>query len=294
MGFGYMSLSLRGSWTAICASPVVDVRHELADCGSRRVAPEPPVILGCGKLWAPAGSSGRGPIRCEIHNIGPIPNSTGFRRGSHPGLRCASVTWGTSGTYPMFRRGSHPGLRCAAILGYVTDVALAAFRRGSHPGLRCAEQAFLEGPWRNKVSPGFTPRPSLCGVAMDGIPHSGSFAGVHTPAFVVRGGSPTASCVPIGSFRRGSHPGLRCATATFMDSSSAGTNVSPGFTPRPSLCEAVRGREVGIVPSVSPGFTPRPSLCARIVCCVKGEPGCFAGVHTPAFVVRTHCVLCQG
>ena len=64
---------------------------------------------------------------------------------------------------------------------------------------------------RPRVSPGFTPRPSLSAVAADrAVNHAGErVAGVHAPAFVER---PNWRRVVGGDVR-----------------------VSPGFTPRPSL-----------------------------------------------------------
>ncbi len=134
-----------------------------------------------------------------------------FRRGSHPGLRCAMDSDQAWGFCQEFRRGSHPGLRCAR--DRPARVAKrSSFRRGSHPGLRCAtephaRQAHWGGRFRRGSHPGLRcAREQLAG-AFVGIT---GFAGAHTPAFVVRG----------------------CATAT----TSSFRGVSPGLTPRPSLC----------------------------------------------------------
>ena len=65
--------------------------------------------------------------------------------------------------------------------------------------------------------------------------------------------------------------------------------VSPGFTPRPSLSAPRVEGDKG-VQAVSPGFTPRPSLSAADGAHVGLPPESVAGVHAPAFVERAVAV----
>ena len=112
------------------------------------------------------------------------------------------------------------------------------------------------------VSPGFTPRPSLSAGELlppDALRAPG-VAGVHAPAFVER---------PIW-WARGMAPGGSVAgvhAPAFVERGTAALIVSPWL-------------------EVSPGFTPRPSLSDR-----RGAGGGLrvpgvAGVHAPAFVER--------
>ena len=114
-----------------------------------------------------------------------------------------------------------------------------------------------------RVSPGFTPRPSLSAGEhrpADAADSAAGVAGVHAPAFVERA------------------PFQRPATGRSPE-------VSPGFTPRPSLSGGDRGSDSAGV-GVSPGFTPRPSLSAGDDAVrFRRGPG-VAGVHAPAFVER--------
>ncbi len=64
-----------------------------------------------------------------------------------------------------------------------------------------------------------------------------------------------------------------------------GIQVSPGFTPRPSLSER-DWPEIVLHARVSPGFTPRPSLSGADRLRVPDERPGVAGVHAPAFVER--------
>ena len=280
--------------------------------GSVSVVPEPPVIRGCGKLPRPCASSGAGRPGRETHSSGPDPQfdpvSPGF--SPRPSLCAAAVgcSRGHSQVSPGFsprpslcvQRTRRRLYRPAGFAGVLTPAFVVRrrrrprrspprwFRRGSHPGLRCADPAGnVEGVAR-LVSPGFSPRPSLC--VLDLVPESpggAGFAGVLTPAFVVRGS------------------GCR---------SSSPARVSPGFSPRPSLCahparaEAVLAvdRFAGVL---TPAFVVRlielakhlrriafrrgshPGLrCAVTLSVASTQNGRFAGVLTPAFVVRSMTV----
>src|SRR5579875_2212835 len=109
------------------------------DRGSCRVAPEPPVIRGCGKLRGLAVSSRTRWPRPEIHRSGL---DSQFDRVS-PGLiprpsLCAETKPDGEGSEEEFRRGSYPGLRCAGFCPHGKMALCLGFRRGSYPGLRCA------------------------------------------------------------------------------------------------------------------------------------------------------------
>ena len=138
-------------------------------------------------------------------------------------------------------------------------------------------------PW---VSPGFTPRPSLSGarVGTDGSDAGGRVAGVHAPAFVERG----RSVILLARRRLQVSPGFTprpSLSGAVRAGRGAGVRVSPGFTPRPSLS----GRErdsAGQGHRVSPGFTPRPSLSEPERCGAHDWRASVAGVHAPAFVER--------
>ena len=116
-----------------------------------------------------------------------------------------------------------------------------------------------------RVSPGFTPRPSLSDRRRrHGRGCGRRVAGVHAPAFVER------------------------IWGSMADKLAKLAPVSPGFTPRPSLSVGRAVEQLGEpVERVSPGFTPRPSLsdqqAPRHPC---GSAG-VAGVHAPAFVERS-------
>src|SRR5579884_3377075 len=237
-------------------------------------------------------------------------------------------------SWERFRRGSHPGLRCASMSVSCSFQEGPSFAGAHTPAFVVRLFAITIACGRGHVSPGLTPRPSLCGVTLVLIPilllrfrrgsHPGlrcaaladlvvsrfpkRFAGAHTPAFVVRshlllisssksrfrrGSHPGLRCASVTfanlrtvlSFRRGSHPGLRCATqcreAPFgWEFRFAGAHT-PAFVVRPSA-----GRLHSDGSSVSPGLTPRPSLCARHTSARRDEAHRFAGAHTPAFVVR--------
>ena len=111
------------------------------------------------------------------------------------------------------------------------------------------------------------------------------FAGVYTPAFVVRLGG-LIDLVQKQEFRRGLHPGLRCAqtSAEVLHTPQSGFAgvYTPAFVVRfPPVCTCQ------CECTVSPGFTPRPSLCGGLTQRDAGMTHRFAGVYTPAFVVRS-------
>ncbi len=129
-----------------------------------RVTPEPSVIRGCGKVVRPLCEFGTGAVEPRNPQHGPqSPIRPGF-----------------AGVYtPAFVVRAGP-------MTPTTDAA--SFRRGLHPGLRCAHTTQQPRYHQSPVSPGFTPRPSLCAVDPVGQhPPGPRFAGVYTPAFVVRG-----------------------------------------------------------------------------------------------------------
>ena len=113
-----------------------------------------------------------------------------------------------------------------------------------------------------RVSPGFTPRPSLS--ASRTCRHRSSLGRV-SPGFTPR---PSLS-----DGRAVVRVGVR--------------GVSPGFTPRPSLSGRGRGGRADPGELVSPGFTPRPSLSVPRLECERRSGARVAGVHAPAFVERS-------
>ena len=140
-----------------------------------------------------------------------------------------------------------------------------------------------------RVSPGFTPRPSLSGVDVPAadVSWAGRVAGVHArpslsdvgPAEpipdvgrVSPGFTPRPSLSAAGD-RRPAHRAAGVAgvhAPAFVERRSrwprsrSSPRVSPGFTPRPSLSEGHVRPGPARYQRVSPGFTPRPSLSVDV------------------------------
>ena len=112
------------------------------------------------------------------------------------------ATDGVAGVHaPAFverRRSGSPGMSPARV------------SPGFTPRPSLSEEQAAAGPWAPPVSPGFTPRPSLSG---SDHPRGGGrrpgVAGVHAPAFVERGAISRLTAVVRDGCRRGSRPGLR-------------------------------------------------------------------------------------
>ncbi len=226
----------------------------------------------CGGCWR--GGPGRGfvspgltprPSLCVLAAGHLARGGQGFRRGSHPGLRCASGGgWRTACSGSSGFAGAHTPAFVVRGSGSGSAPRSATSFAGAHtPAFVVRTPADRRRRRWRRVSPGLTPRPSLC-AAPEGI----------------------ASALQGVRFRRGSHPGLRCAFLPPHWVSFSAASVSPGLTPRPSLC-ADRG-----LPVWRSTFQFRrgshPGLrCAQTeVYLSGGQLSSFAGAHTPAFVVR--------
>src|SRR5579884_2074972 len=85
-----------------------------------------------------------------------------------------------------FRRGSHPGLRCACLIAAKGQAPEAGFAGVLTPAFVVRMENPLARQQYQTVSPGFSPRPSLCDVLQIRAIELERFAGVLTPAFVVR------------------------------------------------------------------------------------------------------------
>ena len=176
--------------------------------------------------------------------------------------------------------------------------------------------AFVErGPRRaassysTRVSPGFTPRPSLSdapGPAQPTSSRAPRVAGVHAPAFVERRSG--TAYRPRSTRVAGVHAPAFVERSRARRGIAASTGVAgvhaPAFVERtnarwgsasprcvagvhaPAFVERRPSGPPTCRPTVSPGFTPRPSLSVPGMDATYTAPTGVAGVHAPAFVER--------